>query len=176
MILTFWFIFLLGINYLLLQVLLYNKFFTSSGLRYYRFLRKTCEIFYIFSKLYLGLFQWAPERVNIKRPSSSLPRGFLYYKTVFHYLWLCTMTWWMWSRMSLWWLCPAIILIQSFILCDSNTCSKNVDCINGICKSGQCDCVGNYWWGDFCQHCRERWELFVLIVTRMNEGYFYNFH
>ena len=53
-------------------------------------------VFYIFNKLYLGLFQWAPEQVNIKRPSSPLPRGFVYYnKTVFHYLWLCTMTWWM---------------------------------------------------------------------------------
>ena len=83
-ILTFWFIFLLGINYLLLQVLLYKKFLTSFGLHFYRFLRKPCEIFYIFSKLYLGLFQWAPEQVNIKRPSSPLPRGFVYYnKTVF---------------------------------------------------------------------------------------------
>ena len=53
-------------------------------------------VFYIVSKLYMGLFQWAPEQVNIKRPSSPLPRGFVYYnKTVFHHLWLCTMTWWM---------------------------------------------------------------------------------
>ncbi|XP_078359033.1 attractin-like protein 1 isoform X2 [Oculina patagonica] len=61
----------------------------------------------------------------------------------------------MWKRMNAWWLCFVIILTES-ILCESSKCTRNLDCINGVCNGGFfCVCNAN-WWGDLCQFCRER--------------------
>ena len=68
----------------------------------------------------------------------------------------------MWKRMRAWWLCSLIIL-TGYILCESSKCTRNFDCIDGICNSGFfCLCNEN-WSDDLCQLCRERLALFFII-------------
>lgn len=73
-----------------------------------------------------------------------------------------TMAWWMWKRMRAWWLCSLIIL-TGCILCESGKCTRDFDCIDGICNGGFfCLCNEN-WWDDLCQFCRERLAFFAVV-------------
>lgn len=78
-----------------------------------------------------------------------------------------TMAWWMWKRMRAWWLCSLIIL-TTYILCESSKCTPKFDCIDGICNSGFfCLCNEN-WWDDLCQLCRER---SAFLCCKLNLSY-----